>query len=148
MPISFTVADEYGYVVLVGVSSAVVMTYLGSRVIGAREKCKVALPSLYADQAEALKDKDKHLFNCYQRGHQNALESYAQNLMLLFVGGLKHPLISSGAGLVWILGRILYAQGYSSGDPSKRSRGSIQYLGVLTMLGCTISTAASMLRWV
>lgn len=46
---------------------------------------------MYADSAEASKDKDKLLFNCIQRGHQNALETYPVVLFTLLAGGLRHP---------------------------------------------------------
>jgi glutathione S-transferase len=78
-------------VVLVAVLSSFVLAYLGHQVGSARKKFKVDLPSLYADQAAAEKDKDKYLFNCYQRGHQNALETYPSFLTCLLLGGLKHP---------------------------------------------------------
>ncbi len=93
-----------------------------SQVGSARRESGVPYPYLYADQAEAEKDKKKYVFNCVQRGacqygseygsdqfavffpllvadigalatagHQNALESHYQILMMLFIGGLKHP---------------------------------------------------------
>ncbi len=46
---------------------------------------------MYADSADVAKDKDKLLFNCVQRGHQNALETYPILLFSLLVGGLRHP---------------------------------------------------------
>jgi len=139
---------DYGYVILTGVSSGILMGYLGYTVGSARKRLGVPLPSLYADQAEARTDKNKELFNCYQRAHQNALESYSQFLMLLFVGGLKHPLIASAGGWVWILGRLVYASGYYTGDPQKRVRGEFFNAGMLALLGTTISTAISLLRWI
>jgi len=143
--VTVTLPSEYGYVIAVGVASTFLLFYLGGQVGSARKRLGVPLPSLYADQEVAKKDKDKELFNCYQRSHQNTLEGYAQFLMMLFVGGVKHPLISTGAGVIWIIGRLLYAQGYQTGDPSKRQRGAIGYLGLLTLLGATISTALSLL---
>ena len=68
--------------------------------------------------------------------------------MLLFVGGIKHPIASTVGGLIWLAGRYAYAQGYYTGDPKKRSQGTFAYIGVLTMLGASISTALSMLRWI
>jgi len=147
MVFNLAIGEDYGYVILTGTLTAITMQYLGGRVIGARDKYKVPLPHLYADMTACQTDKDKELFNCYQRGHQNALESYAQILMFLFVGGLKHPRLASGAGVLWCLGRILYAWGYSTGDPSKRSQGApLQYPGLLILLGTTVSTALSFLK--
>lgn len=51
------------------------------------------------------------------------------------------PKLSAAAGWVWIAGRVVYALGYSTGDPQKRVRGAFGYLGLFTLLGATINTA-------
>ncbi|KAF6033834.1 hypothetical protein EB796_007860 [Bugula neritina] len=88
------------------------------------------------------------MFNCIQRVHQNTLEDYSQFLALISLGGLKHPSVSAGAGLVIILGRVFYALGYYTGDPSKRRRGGFMILGKLVLFGCVISTALSLLGYI
>ncbi|EDO44678.1 predicted protein [Nematostella vectensis] len=134
---TIVLAKEYGYVVLTGISSAFMLTYLGIRVGVARKKFKIQYPKMYDDK--------EIVFNCVQRAHQNTLENYPQFLMLLFLGGLEHPIVCSLAGLVWILGRIVYAHGYYTGDPSKRSRGGFAYLGLFTLLGVTGKMALRLL---
>jgi glutathione S-transferase len=52
----------------------------------------------------------------------------------LFAGGISAPVVSAAAGVVWILGKYFYAQGYSTGDPSKRTRGFFGYFGLITLL--------------
>ncbi|RMX39688.1 hypothetical protein pdam_00008059, partial [Pocillopora damicornis] len=54
------------------------------------------------------------------------VEVYPQFLLFLLLGGLEHPVLTSAAGLVWIV------------NPEKRLRGSFGYLGFFTMLGCTV----------
>jgi len=71
---------------LAGIYSVFIMEHLGAHVSGARNRLKVEPPSLYADAAEARVDKDKFKFNCIQRGHQNALETYSQTLFMLAFG--------------------------------------------------------------
>lgn len=44
-------------------------------------------------------------FNCVQRGHQQALETYPMFLALSIIGGIKHPICTALAGLLWIQGR-------------------------------------------
>jgi len=141
------IPPQYGYVILSGVTSFVGLFILGGQVGSARKRLGVPLPYMYADMASAKDDKKKELFNCYQRGHQNALETYSGFLMMLFVGGLKHPLICATSGIVWTLGRIVYALGYQSGNPDKRYYGEFFFLGQIGVLGCSISVALSLLGW-
>ena len=45
-------------------------------------------------------------FNCIQRGHQQALETYTSFVVLSLIGGLKFPVLSAMSGLVWGVARI------------------------------------------
>ncbi|XP_065302599.1 glutathione S-transferase 3, mitochondrial-like [Dermacentor albipictus] len=130
---------EYGYVVLVGVGSAIVNTWLAVRVGSARKRFDIKYPTMYSDTNIA--------FNCIQRSHQNFLENYPQFLMLLFLGGLEYPKFAACSGLVYLAGRIVYAIGYSTGDPSKRMRGSFQYFGLFALLGLTVRQGLLMLGY-
>lgn len=56
---ALTIPKDYGYVMLVGVGSSIMMLYLGKNVSNARKKFGVQYPSLYADQAAAEKDENK-----------------------------------------------------------------------------------------
>jgi len=106
----------------------------------------VKYPSMYADSAEAEKDKAKFVFNCVQRGHQNALETYPQFLFLLLLGGLKHPVLSVGLGAVWIVGRLVYAYGYATGVPGNRVWGEFHYVGLAGLLLTSLSTTLTLLK--
>ncbi|CAG8734872.1 23084_t:CDS:2, partial [Gigaspora rosea] len=140
------IPSEYGYVIVTGFVSTILTGYLGFKAGGYRKKANVPYPYMYATKEEAEQDRNKLIFNCYQRAHQNTLENYPQFLLTLMVGGLKHPIISSVGGGIWILGRLFYAWGYHTGEPSKRSRGFFSYIGVLALVGTTISTAISLLK--
>ncbi|XP_028415510.1 microsomal glutathione S-transferase 3-like [Dendronephthya gigantea] len=129
--------SEYGYVILTGLSSVFVLVYMGLQVGKARKKFKVDYPRMY--------DDSQPVFNCYQRAHQNTLETYPQFLMLLFVGGLRHPCISSLAGIIWIISRIVYAFGYYTGDPKNRKRATFGLGGAFVLIICTVSTAVQLL---
>ncbi|XP_068755297.1 glutathione S-transferase 3, mitochondrial-like [Montipora capricornis] len=127
---TIVVAKEYGYVVFTTVSSGIMMMYLASNVSKARKKFGISYPKMYDDK--------EPIFNCYLRAHLNTVENYPMFLYLLLLGGLEHPVACSVGGMVWVVSRIFYAHGYYTGDPSKRMRGSFGYLGLLTMLGCTV----------
>ncbi|XP_075550429.1 glutathione S-transferase 3, mitochondrial-like isoform X2 [Dermacentor variabilis] len=137
---SLEVPSEYGYVVLVGVGSTLVNTWLSFRVGMARKKYDVKYPAMYSDTSI--------VFNCIQRSHQNFLENYPQFLMTLFLAGFEFPKVAAGAGLVYLVGRIVYAIGYSTGNPSKRMRGGFQYFGVVTLLGLTVRLGLRMLDYI
>lgn len=81
-----------------------------------------------------------------QRGHQNSLEMMPMFFMLMIVGGIKHPLLCSALGLLYIVSRYFYFTGYASGDPQKRL--TIGKYGFLAMFGlqiCAISMALHLL---
>jgi glutathione S-transferase len=131
--------EGYGFVVLTFVGSSFVNTWMAMNVGKARKEHNVKYPIMYSP--------DNNMFNCIQRAHQHTLENYPQFLVLLFVGGLHHPKVAAGAGIVYLLGRIAFAMGYYTGDPEKRKWGVFGYTGLLTLLGCTLSTAAHQLKW-
>ncbi|EFJ49502.1 hypothetical protein VOLCADRAFT_89757 [Volvox carteri f. nagariensis] len=79
--------------------------------------------------------KHRKAFNCVQRGHQNSLENQPIFLALLVTAGLKHPITAAAAGVIYLVGRVMYMQGYSTGDPDKRMRGSLLYAGLFTLIG-------------
>ncbi|CAH1802300.1 unnamed protein product [Owenia fusiformis] len=113
--------EGFGYVLLTGAGSVFVNMWMAINVGKARKKYGVEYPDLYS--------KDSKEFNCVQRAHQNTLESYAGYLFLLSVSGLQYPKISAVAGSTYLLGRILYAKGYYTGDPKNRVFSSISWLG-------------------
>uniref|UniRef100_A0A023GEX0 Glutathione S-transferase 3, mitochondrial n=1 Tax=Amblyomma triste TaxID=251400 RepID=A0A023GEX0_AMBTT len=137
MTFSPVIPKEYGYVVLVGVGSSLVNMWLAFRVGRARKQYGVKYPAMYSD--------NNIVFNCIQRSHQNFLESYPQFLMTLFLGGFEFPKVAAIAGVVFLAGRVVYALGYSTGDPAKRMRGGFQYFGVLTLMGLSVRLGLRML---
>jgi len=133
-------------VILSALFSGLTLYVLGGIVGHKRKKLGVDIPYLYADMSFAKTNKDAYLFNCYQRGHQNALETYPFFLFMLLVGGLKYPLTSAIGGVIWTLGRIAYFRGYSTGEPKARIRGSFMYIGLLVLLFVNIWTALGLLK--
>lgn len=120
----------YGLVILNAVGSTFVMLYLGMKVGMSRkdfiEKAKkegdehaeerFSYPKMYAEGFDNLSKE----FNCIQRGHQQALETYPQVLACSLIGGIRHPILTSIGQVVWAIARLEWAKGYAKGDPSKR----------------------------
>ncbi|KAF9280668.1 Microsomal glutathione S-transferase 3 [Mortierella alpina] len=134
---TITLAPEYGYTVIATVASIVLVTFLGSRVTMYRDVAKVPLPFLYADAADCQADPKKHLFNCYQRVHQNTLEGFSSFLATLMFAGLWFPIAAPILGLIWCLGRIFYFFGYTTGRPRARLMGVFGHIGEFGLLGLT-----------
>lgn len=121
----------YGAVLFVNVvSSSYAMITLGGKVGAARktsiEQAKAegdkdaedrySYPKLYAEGFS----KTAKLFNCIQRGHQQALETYPSFLALSLIAGIKYPITAAIGGIIWHIARFAWAKGYATGEPSKR----------------------------
>nr|CAH0109516.1 unnamed protein product [Daphnia galeata] len=143
-PVIIKVKPAYGYVILTGVASGCLLTWQMTQVGKMRKKCGINYPTMYSPDTTG----DGRLFNCYQRAHQNTLEGYPLFLMLLFTGGFEHPIPSALAGVLWIIGRVVYSLEYYTGDPKKRSLGVLGNLAFLTLTGSSVALAVRLLKWV
>jgi glutathione S-transferase len=140
--ITFVLSREHGIAAGVAISSWLVLQYMGVDVMKARKRYNVEYPKLYANDS----DPQGKLFNCIQRGHQHTLEVYPEFLLMLGLGSIKYPLISSIGGVIWLLGRIVFFKGYSTGYPEKRRYGSFGNIGLYTMMGCAIKSIYDLIR--
>ncbi|KAL4426527.1 hypothetical protein ABPG77_008385 [Micractinium sp. CCAP 211/92] len=105
--------------------------WMGMKVGQARRKYEVKYPALYAPAGH----KNEKEFNCIQRAHQNSLENLPTLYALLLTAGVRFPISAAVAGAVALLGRIVYFNGYSTGDPKNRQRGGFLHLGVIALMG-------------
>ena len=111
----------------------------------ARKKFGVEYPTRYAESSH----KNAKAFNCVQRAHQQTLEWLAPVMCLTASNGLVFPLAAAASCGVWTVGKLLYIQGYSSGDPKGRHLGgAIAHLGDLPLIAWPSSpeTKCSMRR--
>jgi len=142
-----------GVILVNGVTSSFVVIGLGFMVGKARGACRekalkdgdadaearFSYPKLYA---EGFSEEAKN-FNCVQRGHQQALETYTQFVALSLIGGIRHPVLVTAAGLLWCYARVKWAQGYATGDPGKRYTNSKLAWHIWTTLIFVAAAAAS-----
>eukprot|EP01024_Parvocaulis_polyphysoides_P011512 TRINITY_DN14039_c0_g1_i1.p1 TRINITY_DN14039_c0_g1~~TRINITY_DN14039_c0_g1_i1.p1 ORF type:complete len:151 (+),score=7.86 TRINITY_DN14039_c0_g1_i1:74-526(+) len=145
---NISLSSEFGYVLLTAGASALVHNvWMGLQVGKARKKYGVKYPNMYASK-ETCKgtEEDIKAFNCVQRGHQNSLEALPTFYTMLILSGVKYPIFSAICGAVYVVGRILYFQGYSTGDPSGRYRGAMNTVGLLSLLGSTIKIGIDLIR--
>lgn len=109
----------------------------------ARSKFSVPLPFVYPSPSDIpdVSAAARHEWLCVVRVHENFLEFLPQMLAISFVSVFicKHEYLGPVLGLVWILGRFLYAVGYSSGFPQRRLPGLLlSLLGYFTQHGLVI----------
>jgi glutathione S-transferase len=146
---------SYSTVILVNVvGSTVVLMILGIKVSISRRAMKekaikngdvdaearFSYPKLYA---EGFSEEARE-FNCVQRAHQHAFETYPQFLTLSIIGGLHFPVLTTCAGALWNYARLKWAESYSSKGPEKRyehwaSTGI--WVGLLLELFASVGTA-------
>ncbi|KAI7885640.1 membrane-associated proteins in eicosanoid and glutathione metabolism [Lichtheimia hyalospora FSU 10163] len=143
--VAIELPHEYGYVLTTFAASAFYLFTLGAQTGKYRRAAGVPYPYAYADKEEAEKDPKKNLFNCAQRVHQNTLEMYPIYSTFLLIGGIKHPVYASVAGVIFLVGRFFFSSGYLTGNPSKRMRGVFSYAALLGLLGMSVSTLYTML---
>lgn len=135
------VQPEFGWVVLVAFAMVLVNIWMIRRVGAMRKKFNIRYPTMYSD---------KHpIFNCHQRAHQNTLEYVPFFYAMLLLAGLRHPLGAAAAGAVFVVGRVIYVLGYSTGDPEKRIPGAILsgLMGMVPLALMALSTGTGLLGW-
>ncbi len=124
-----------GFVIVVVILALVQYIVFGMLVGRARGKYNVPAPACSGDP----------IFERYWRVHQNTLEQLVVFLPAIFlyvnVGG--NPVIAAGAGVVYLLGRLLYLRGYVA-NPESRAIGFIlTFLPTVFMLIASLYIAAT-----
>lgn len=117
--------QPHSYVAIVTILALVVYFWMGLRVAGARRKTGIAAPAMTGDP----------LLERNVRVQANTLEWLPIFLPALWLFAIYwNDLVAAGLGVVWIVGRILYATGYVA-DPAKRETGFlIQTLAAAILL--------------
>lgn len=85
-------------------------------------------------------------FECAFRVQMNTLEQIVIFLPLLWLSNsyfAMMPYLTGALGLVWIVGRIMYATGYMA-DPSKRSTGFL--ISLVATAGLLVTTVIGLVQ--
>ena len=116
--------QPHSYVALVTVAALLTYVWMGIRVGQARAKCGIAAPAMSGDPI-----LERHI-----RVHYNTLEWLPPFLAGLWLFAIYwNDLIAAALGVVWIVGRIVYALGYVA-DPRKREAGFMIQLAATAVL--------------
>ena len=78
------------------------------------------------------------------RAHANTVENLILYIPLLWLAAFFYGgQLPFWVGLIWIIGRVLYIAGYSSGDTGKRAPGA--YLGHASLAGLAVLAVLGLL---
>ncbi|KAK0635504.1 hypothetical protein B0T17DRAFT_612360 [Bombardia bombarda] len=123
---SFTIPQEYGYVLLAATSTFFVNSFHSITTSKYRKASGIKYPTAYASTEVAEKDPKAYRFNCAQRAHAHFTETLTPFLGALLIAGLRFPTVAAGLGAAWSTFRVIYVLGYtSSKGPAGRVAGSI-----------------------
>ena len=117
--------QPHSYVALVTIGAILVYFWMSLQVARARAKCGIAAPAMTGDP----------ILERTIRVHYNTLEWLPIFLVSLWLFAIYWiDWVAALLGVVWIVGRILYALGYVA-DPRKRELGFlVQALAVAVLL--------------
>lgn len=71
----------------------------------------------------------------------NTTESASYFLFTLLWSGLKYPQTAAALGFAWVIGRVFYTLGYSTGQPEKRSWGFLSSASFMSLGGLSAWSA-------
>lgn len=124
-------------VAIVTVIALLVFFWTGFRVGQMRGKHQVKAPAT-TGPAE---------FECAYRVQVNTLEQIVVFLPLLWLSNgyfMMMPYLTGALGLVWIVGRVMYAVGYSAENPGGRSSGFL--IALIATAGLLITTIIGLVQ--
>ena len=115
---------EHRWTAIVTLLALMVYFWMSLQVARVRGKCGINPPAMTGDP----------LLERAVRVQSNTLEWLPIFLVSLWLFALYwNELVAAGLGIVWIIGRVLYSNGYMA-DPAKRSTGFLIQLLAATVL--------------
>lgn len=114
------------WLVLVTLGALLLYFWTGIQVGQARQKYGVKAPAITGNPD----------FERVFRVQMNTLEWLPLFLASLWIFAMYwNPLVAAGLGLVWIIGRVMYAQGYAKAADQRSMGFMVQGLAVLVLFG-------------
>jgi glutathione S-transferase len=98
--------------------AGVVQSLMASKTNWARLEYNVPWPHTFALE----KSKDKLKFDMVQRAHLNFVENYPQYLATAYFALQLAPTLATLFGCFFLLGRVVFALGYYSGDATAKNK--------------------------
>ena len=83
-------------------------------------------------------------FNNAQRAHGNYLEQFPSVIVMVLVNGLFTPILAAGLGLVYLVGRHLYAVGYTGASFGRLPGGLMSFLALLSLFALVLFNGCSL----
>ena len=125
------------WIVLVTLASLLLYFYMGILVAGARQKHNVPAPAMSGNPD----------FERTFRVQMNTLEWLPIFLPTLWISGMYwDERIVAAVGVVWIVGRVMYMQGYIKAADQRSMGFLVQSIAVLILLvGAAVGAVMSML---
>merc|ERR1719171_3253710 len=113
LPLPLNLETSMCFLVL---SAGLVQGMMSATTNWARKEYEVPWPHTFGQD----KNKNKLKFDMVQRAHLNFVENFTRFLAVAFFACKMAPKLSTIFGSVFLLGRVVFAKGYYSGNAAKK----------------------------
>ena len=120
----FVQLDAHKALLLFVILAGFLQTHMACNTNGARKKFEVPWPHTFAPHGHP----DKVAFDCVQRAHLNFVENYTQVLALTYFAVQDTPYWGFVSAVMFLFGRLVFANGYYTGNAVNKDRGAFGYM--------------------
>ncbi|PWN90352.1 membrane-associated proteins in eicosanoid and glutathione metabolism [Acaromyces ingoldii] len=146
MPFTMVLPTAYPYVLAAASGISILNIFQFLNVSKARRAAKIEYPHVYASKEQCAASKDALVFNCAQRAHANTLELTPTFLVSTLLAGLSAPRVATVLAATWLVSRVFYTLGYTTGNPKKRTPGALLgFVGLVGLIGTSLYSVFGLL---
>jgi glutathione S-transferase len=141
----------YCWNILAATGMALHVIYIGGAYAGyARKKYGIKYPDMGSGRhSQKLTDVQWEEFNNYQRAHGNYVEGVSSAITFQLLSGLFYPKAAAIWGLVYLIGRQIYAMGYARSGSNGRMVGALLLdVALVAKLGLIVTGCLKMLGYI